>query len=62
MQIQTLAKAGTLSIIGVWLPTHKFFPIDMTMNKNLTINMGNYNQHKYIPVLSHGSQRYNRPD
>ena len=49
--VQGLAKAGTLSIIGVYPPTHKFFPIGMAMNKNLTINMGNCNHRKYIPPL-----------
>lgn len=49
--VQALAKAGTLSIIGVYPPTHKFFPIGMAMNKNLTINMGNCNHRKYIPTL-----------
>ncbi|HEY9600487.1 MAG TPA: zinc-dependent alcohol dehydrogenase [Allocoleopsis sp.] len=49
--VQALAKAGTLSIIGVYPPTHKFFPIGMAMNKNLTINMGNCNHRKYIPEL-----------
>lgn len=49
--VQALAKAGTLSIIGVYPPTHQFFPIGMAMNKNLTINMGNCNHRKYIPML-----------
>lgn len=49
--VQGLAKAGTLSIIGVYPPTHRFFPIGMAMNKNLTINMGNCNHRKYIPML-----------
>ena len=49
--VQGLAKAGTLSIIGVYPPTLKSFPIGMAMNKNLTINMGNCNHRKYIPPL-----------
>ncbi len=49
--VQALAKAGTLSIIGVYPPKHRFFPIGMAMNKNLTINMGNCNHRKYIPML-----------
>jgi threonine dehydrogenase-like Zn-dependent dehydrogenase len=49
--VQALAKAGTLSIIGVYPQTHQFFPIGMAMNKNLTINMGNCNHRKYIPTL-----------
>ncbi len=49
--VQGLAKAGTLSIIGVYPLTHRFFPIGMAMNRNLTINMGNCNHRKYIPKL-----------
>ncbi|WP_310488173.1 zinc-dependent alcohol dehydrogenase [Chamaesiphon sp. VAR_69_metabat_338] len=49
--VQAVAKAGTLSIIGVYPPKHQFFPIGMAMNKNLTINMGNCNHRKYIPIL-----------
>lgn len=49
--VQALAKAGTLSIIGVYPPKHQFFPLGMAMNKNLTINMGNCNHRKYIPML-----------
>jgi threonine dehydrogenase-like Zn-dependent dehydrogenase len=49
--VQGLAKAGTLSIIGVYPPTHKFFPIGMAMNKNLTLKMGNCNHRRYIPKL-----------
>ncbi|MEW6494468.1 MAG: zinc-dependent alcohol dehydrogenase [Cyanobacteriota bacterium] len=49
--VQALAKAGTLSIIGVYPQTHQFFPIGMAMNKNLTIQMGNCNHRKYIPTL-----------
>jgi threonine dehydrogenase-like Zn-dependent dehydrogenase len=49
--VQALAKAGTLSIIGVYPQTHRFFPLGMAMNKNLTINMGNCNHRTYIPRL-----------
>ena len=49
--VQGLAKAGTLSIIGVYPSSHRFFPLGMAMNKNLTINMGNCNHRKYIPTL-----------
>lgn len=49
--VQALAKAGTLSIIGVYPPNHQFFPLGMAMNKNLTVNMGNCNHRKYIPML-----------
>ena len=49
--VKALAKAGTLSIIGVYPQAAKVFPIGMAMNRNLTINMGNCNHRKYIPKL-----------
>ncbi|MGH7231385.1 MAG: zinc-dependent alcohol dehydrogenase [Nitrospiraceae bacterium] len=49
--IQALAKAGTLSIIGVYPQTARFFPIGEAANKNLTVKMGNCNHRKYIPML-----------
>ncbi|HEX2869475.1 MAG TPA: hypothetical protein VHO03_20695 [Ignavibacteriales bacterium] len=50
-EVQALAKAGTLGIIGVYPETVQFFPLGMAMNKNLTLNMGNCNHRKYIPRL-----------
>jgi threonine dehydrogenase-like Zn-dependent dehydrogenase len=49
--VAALAKAGTLSIIGVYPQQMKTFPIGMAMNKNLTLKMGNCNHRKYIPKL-----------
>jgi threonine dehydrogenase-like Zn-dependent dehydrogenase len=49
--VQSVAKAGTVSIIGVYPPTVQHFPIGNAMNKNLRINMGNCNHRKYIPRL-----------
>lgn len=49
--VEALAKAGTLSIIGVYPPTAEAFPIGKAMNKNLTIRMGNCNHRKYLPAL-----------
>lgn len=49
--VEALAKAGTLSIIGVYPETARFFPIGQAMGKNLKINMGNCNHRKYIPML-----------
>lgn len=49
--VEALAKAGTLSIIGVYPPDDNTFPIGSAMNKNLTIRMGNCNHRKYIPGL-----------
>jgi len=49
--VQALAKAGTLSVIGVYPQTARFFPIGMAMNKNLTLTMGNCPHRKYLPML-----------
>lgn len=49
--VQSLAKAGTLSIIGVYPPTARTFPIGLAMNKNLTLRMGNCNHRKYVGML-----------
>ena len=49
--VQALAKAGTLSIIGVYPETMTRFPIGMAMMKNLTLQMGNCPHRKYIPSL-----------
>lgn len=49
--VESLAKAGTLSIIGVYPETVKTFPIGAAMNKNLTIQLGNCDHRKYIPRL-----------
>jgi threonine dehydrogenase-like Zn-dependent dehydrogenase len=49
--VEALAKAGTLSIIGVYPASDDVFPIGMAMHKNLTLRMGNCNHRKYIPRL-----------
>lgn len=49
--MESLAKAGTLAIIGVYPPNDTTFPLGMAMNKNLTVRMGNCNHRKYIPRL-----------
>ena len=49
--VQALAKAGTLSIIGVYPETMTRFPIGNAMMKNLTIQMGNCPHRHYIPRL-----------
>ena len=48
--IEALAKAGTLSVIGVYGDVSTF-PIGDAMEKNLTVKMGNCNHRKYIPKL-----------
>jgi threonine dehydrogenase-like Zn-dependent dehydrogenase len=49
--VDSIAKAGTLGIVGVYRPTDRFFPIGTAMNTNLTINAGNGNHPRYIPKL-----------
>ena len=46
-----VAKAGTVSIIGVYPQTTNAFPIGAAMNRNLTIRMGNCNHRAYEPKL-----------
>lgn len=49
--VEALAKAGTLSIIGVYPTAARSFPIGTAMNRNLTIQMGNCPHRCYIPHL-----------
>jgi threonine dehydrogenase-like Zn-dependent dehydrogenase len=49
--VQGVAKAGTVSIIGVYPPSAGSFPIGEAMNRNLTLKMGNCNHRRYIPHL-----------
>jgi threonine dehydrogenase-like Zn-dependent dehydrogenase len=49
--VEALAKAGTLSIIGVYPEGAQSFPIGKAMGKNLTVKMGNCNHRRYIPQL-----------
>ncbi len=49
--VQALAKAGTLSIIGVYPETATSFPIGKAMGKNLTLKMGNCNHRRFVPDL-----------
>ncbi len=49
--VEALCKAGTLAIIGVYPETAQFFPIGKAMNKNLTLQMGNCNHRRYVPML-----------
>jgi threonine dehydrogenase-like Zn-dependent dehydrogenase len=49
--VQSVAKGGTMSIIGVYPLTSRTFPIGEAMNKNITLKMGNCNHRKYIPHL-----------
>lgn len=49
--VESLAKAGTLAIIGVYPSKEIFFPIGGAVEKNLTIQMGNCPHRRYIPKL-----------
>ena len=49
--VESIAKAGTLSIVGVYPQTMEYFPIGKAMGKNLRINAGDCNHRKYIPLL-----------
>jgi threonine dehydrogenase-like Zn-dependent dehydrogenase len=48
--VDAVAKAGTLSIVGVYGEV-KSFPIAHAVEKNLSIKSGNCNHRKYIPKL-----------
>jgi len=49
--VESIAKAGTLSIIGVYSEMVHSFAIGSAMNKNITVKMGNCHHRKYIPKL-----------
>jgi len=49
--VRSLAKAGTLGIIGVYPPQAHSFPVGEAFNKNLTLRMGNCNHRRYVPQL-----------
>lgn len=49
--VRAVAKAGTISIIGVYSDLLTTFPIGEAMGKNLTIAMGNCNHRAYFPLL-----------
>lgn len=47
--VNGVAKAGLISIIGVYPPNQTAFPIGTAMQRNLTLRMGNCNHRSYIP-------------
>jgi threonine dehydrogenase-like Zn-dependent dehydrogenase len=49
--VNAIAKAGTISIVGVYPDTMQHFPIGLAFNKNLRINAGACHHRKYIPML-----------
>lgn len=48
--VEALAKAGTLGIVGVY-PGDVWFPLGDSVEKDLTIKLGNCPQRRYIPKL-----------
>lgn len=49
--VESVAKAGTLSIVGVYSEMVHSFAIGSAMMKNVTVKMGNCHHRKYIPKL-----------
>jgi threonine dehydrogenase-like Zn-dependent dehydrogenase len=49
--VESCAKAGVISIVGVYPQQAMTFPIGTAMNKNQSIRMGNCHHRKYIPRL-----------
>jgi threonine dehydrogenase-like Zn-dependent dehydrogenase len=49
--VASVAKAGTIGIVGVYPPGYDNFPIGSAMNRNLTIQLGNCNHRRYVPGL-----------
>lgn len=49
--VECLAKAGGLSVIGVYPDRMHTFPLGTAVNKNLTVKAGACNHRKYIPKL-----------
>jgi threonine dehydrogenase-like Zn-dependent dehydrogenase len=49
--IQIVAKAGHVSIIGVYPPSFMEFPIGRAMSRNLTLRMGDCPHRRYLPKL-----------
>lgn len=49
--VDSVAKAGTIGVIGVYPPGFDKFPFGDLMNKNLTMHAGNCNHRRYVPRL-----------
>lgn len=49
--IEAVAKAGSVSVIGVYTAAVMHFPIDKVMEKNLTLKAGNCNHRRYMPDM-----------
>jgi threonine dehydrogenase-like Zn-dependent dehydrogenase len=49
--LESVAKAGTVCLTGVYPETAKTYPVGMSMNKNITVKGGNCNHLKYVAKL-----------
>ncbi len=49
--VESVAKGGTVSIIGVYPLTMNSFPIGTVMNRNLTVRAGNCDHRRYMPEM-----------
>jgi threonine dehydrogenase-like Zn-dependent dehydrogenase len=49
--IESVAKAGTVSIIGVYSAPLQHFPIEQILEKDLTVKAGNCNHRRYLPEM-----------
>lgn len=49
--VESVAKAGTISVVGVYPISVRWFPTGSAMMKNLKIRMGNCPHRRYIPTL-----------
>jgi threonine dehydrogenase-like Zn-dependent dehydrogenase len=49
--VDSVAKAGSVGVIGVYPPQMDSFPLGTAMNRNLTVHMGNCNHRSYVPML-----------
>ncbi len=47
--VESLAKGGILSIVGVYPPTQMQFPIGKAFGKNVTLRMGDCPHRRYLP-------------
>jgi threonine dehydrogenase-like Zn-dependent dehydrogenase len=49
--VESIAKAGTLAILGVYPPRFESFPLGRAFERNLTVKMGICHHRRYIPKL-----------
>jgi threonine dehydrogenase-like Zn-dependent dehydrogenase len=49
--VESIAKSGTLAILGVYPPQFESFPLGKAFEKNLTVNLGTCHHRRYIPKL-----------